>query len=214
MNESIEFPCRPLISHWTDGASRAPAIDQICVVVNAANVGKFEAWRSKLCYEVALVLEESRCNEERSGAVACIGLACDALASGSSDPVVVVAGDTLPKPDFSLDSFVSRYEELNPSLVDPDSGFRKEVTPRSLILACPCPEGDVSKRGIIEVNEKENDRVTSFLEKPSPSETNSRLQSPCLYLLHPSHQRLLAKFLAERKDAPLAQRDATGHFVK
>ena len=98
-------------------------------------------------------------------------------------------------------------------------GFRKEVTPRSLILACPCPEEDVSKRGIIEVrrvpryrrwrycwngiqwycykqivtifglyfgshysfdlaqvNEKENDRVTSFLEKPSPSETNSRLQ--------------------------------------
>ena len=24
-------------------------------------------------------------------------------------------------------------------------------TPRSLILACPCPEEDVSKRGIIEV---------------------------------------------------------------
>ena len=88
------------------------------------------------------------------------------------------------------------------------------MTPRSLILACPCPEEDVSKRGIIEVNEKENDRVTSFLEKPSPSETNSRLQSPCLYLLHPAHQRLLARFLAERKDTPLAQRDATGHFVK
>ena len=46
-------------------------------------------------------MEESTCNEERSGAVACIGLACDALAG--SDPVVVVAGDTLPTPDFSLD---------------------------------------------------------------------------------------------------------------
>ena len=39
---------------------------------------------------------------------------------------MVVAGDTLLKPDFRLDSFVSRYEELNPTLVDPDSGWRNE----------------------------------------------------------------------------------------
>ena len=57
-------------------------------------------------------------------------------------------------------------------------------------------------------------RVTSFLEKPLPSATASRLQSPCFYLLHRAHQRLLARFLGERSDAPLAHRDATGHFVK
>ena len=132
------------------------------------------------CYEVALVLEESRCNEERSGAVACIGLACDALASGSSDrPVVVVAGDTLPKPDFSLDSFVSRYEELNPSLVDPDSGFRKEVTPRSLILACPCPEEDVSKRGIIEVRRAPRHRTGVVRETPYRKYRKIDLQPSC-----------------------------------
>ena len=59
------------------------------------------------------MLEESTCNEERSGAVACIGLACDALAG--SDPVVVVAGDTLPKPDFSLDR-----DHSNMKLADSD----------------------------------------------------------------------------------------------
>ena len=131
--------------------------NQICVVVNSANVSKFESWRAKLGYDVALVLEESTRNEDRSGAVACIGLACDALADGN--PVLVVAGDTLLKPDFSLDSFVRRYEELNQSLVEPDSGYQRQVTPRSLILACPCSEEDVGKRGIIEVRRSEGEGV-------------------------------------------------------
>ena len=37
--------------------------------------------------------------------------ACDALAAADGHPVLVVAGDTLLKADFSLHSFVQRYEE-------------------------------------------------------------------------------------------------------
>ena len=40
--------------------------------------------------------------------------------------------------------------------------------PVALIVACPCPEEKVSKHGIIEIDSE--GKVTSFLEKPKPTE--------------------------------------------
>ena len=58
---------------------------------------------------------------------------------------------------------------------------KKTTEPVALIVACPCPEENVSKHGIIELDS--SGKVTSFLEKPKPTETSSRLQSPCFYIL-------------------------------
>ena len=83
----------------------------------------------------------------------------------------------------------------------------------SLIIDCSCDEDEVSKRGIIEVD-PETKRVLSFVEKPQPTETASRLQSPCFYLLHRDHLRHLEMFLADKHDRPVHEKDATGHFLR
>lgn len=62
---------------------------------------------------------------------------------------------------------------------------KKTTEPVALIVACPCPEENVSKHGIIEIDS--NGKVTSFLEKPKPTETSSRSKNcaffPALRLL-------------------------------
>ena len=87
----------------------------------------------------------------------------------------------------------------------------KTSEPTSLIVACPCPEERVSKHGIIEIDK--NGRVTSFLEKPNPSETSSRLQSPCFYIFDTKCQEILGQYLEDSKDLPLEKKDATGNFL-
>ena len=61
-----------------------------------------------------------------------------------------------------------------------------------MIVECPCPESEVHKHGIIEVNDQ--GKVTSFLEKPAATETKSRSQSPCFYLFDQDCQKLLDAF--------------------
>ena len=56
--------------------------------------------------------------------------------------------------------------------------------------------------------------VTSFLEKPSPTETDSRMESVPVYLYHPRHLRLIGTFLQNTGNGPLKARDAPGHFIK
>ncbi len=81
-----------------------------------------------------------------------------------------------------------------------------------LTYACP-PSDDISQRGIVEIDEATH-RVVRFLEKPAPAQTQSRLASPCFYVLAPAHVALLRVFLAELAAEPLAARDAPGHFVR
>ena len=76
--------------------------------------------------------------------------------------------------------------------------------PVALIVACPCPEENVSKHGIIELDS--SGKVTSFLEKPKPTETSSRLQSPCFYILDAKCQGILDEFLEASKDLPLEKK--------
>ena len=53
-----------------------------------------------------------------------------------------------------------------------------------MIVDTSCTDEEVHKRGIIETDPVTG-RVISFLEKPKASETTSRKQAPCFYLLHP-----------------------------
>jgi ADP-glucose pyrophosphorylase len=84
--------------------------------------------------------------------------------------------------------------------------LKKKTTddPVALIVACPCSEENVSKHGIIELDS--DGKVTSFLEKPKPTETSSRLQSPCFYILDAKCQGILDEFLEASKDLPLEKK--------
>ena len=89
----------------------------------------------------------------------------------------------------------------------------------------------VFQHGIIEVT-GENNQVKSFLEKPKPTETVSRLQSPCFYIMDRSCVHLIdvseswiihltipnlvyfKVFLDRNASEPLQTRDAPGNFIK
>ncbi|XP_064120572.1 uncharacterized protein LOC135225197 isoform X3 [Macrobrachium nipponense] len=124
---------------------------------------------------------------------------------GITSIVVVVNGlhknkDTLLKEDFSLQLMRSKFNSL-----------KKLHDECCLIVSAPVLEENVSKHGIIEVDD--NCCVTGFIEKPLPTETQSRLQSPCIYMMSGASIHHIQTFLKEREDQPLHTRDATGLFV-
>lgn len=81
-----------------------------------------------------------------------------------------------------------------------------------MLLSYKTDDVGASKCGILEVDG--DNKVTAFLEKPGPDATASRLACPCFYMFSPAALELMPKFLDDRKDGPLAARDAPGNFVR
>ncbi|XP_018020015.1 uncharacterized protein LOC108676451 [Hyalella azteca] len=183
----------PLITHWiTHFASLTHPPAQVVVVVNDLHYHKYEAWQRSLpspSPPVLLLNEGSRHNEGRRGAVACIKLVTD---TDTDACWVVVGGDTLLHPSFSVGDMVSLMEQLQKRQQQMQHQ-QGEQCPVSIIVSTSVRDEDVSKGGIIEVDGQ--GKVVSFLEKPEPHATPSRLQSPCVYLLHHLHLHLLQEFL-------------------
>ncbi|KAF2360918.1 MobA-like NTP transferase [Trinorchestia longiramus] len=189
----------PLLTRWITHFSQLdPLPEQVVVVVNDLHHNKYVSWQRSLPphpLDLVLLNEGSHDNDHRSGAVACIKLATD------TDPAhhwLVVAGDTLLPPSFSVSALVKQQQQREGEAV-------------SVIISAPVQEQNVSKHGIIEADD--DGRVMKLLEKPDPCSTPSRLQSPCVYLLHCQALPFLQEFLESRKDRPLSERDATGHFI-
>lgn len=177
----------PLISHWIETFETVPAIKKVTVVINDLHKPRYEEWVSSLKVNrrcvVELISDGTSCNEQRSGAVACMRLAA------TDGHIMYIAGDTLLREDFSLADVVKRFKEL------------QENNPQnSLVLSAPVAEENVSKHGIIEV--KDSGLVTQFLEKPQPSETSSRLQCPCFYIISHASQQYLEGNVRPIKETP------------
>jgi len=68
---------------------------------------------------------------------------------------------------------------------------------------------DPTKYGIAELDY--NNLVISFLEKPKPSQTTSRIACPCFYIFRPSTLKLIRQYVAEAKS--LQEVDAPGTFI-
>ena len=87
----------------------------------------------------------------------------------------------------------------------------EECSGASLIISAPCAEADVPKHGILEADL--SGRVTSFLEKPAVTETQSRSQSPCFYLLSRQAVSGLKEYL-EMYSEDRSKADSTGSFIQ
>ncbi|KAL5496405.1 hypothetical protein EMCRGX_G012680 [Ephydatia muelleri] len=133
----------------------------------------------------------------RLGAVVCIDLAVRHF--GIAGDLLVIAGDTLFHEGFNLEQLISR--------------FRRACSPADggLVTYYTCRDEDTVKHGIIEIGD--DGCVTQFLEKPHPNTTKSRNACPCVYVFTSTSLELIRHFLEEKKDAPLAERDAPGHFI-
>uniref|UniRef100_A0AAY4EG12 Nucleotidyl transferase domain-containing protein n=1 Tax=Denticeps clupeoides TaxID=299321 RepID=A0AAY4EG12_9TELE len=177
-----------LISHWASVLTRTGCVDGIFVVTNALHHEAFQTWAQEFP-NVRVLSDGTRANEDRLGALACLQLTIGHFSL--DDHLIVIGGDTLFKEDFSLLKFMGRFSEL-----------QAECGDSSLVLTYRCKDEETSKYGILEVDH--DLRATCMLEKPRPSETQSRKACPCFYLLSRTCLPLLPEFLHEKKFSNLA----------
>ncbi|KAM9804471.1 glucose-1-phosphate adenylyltransferase [Neosynchiropus ocellatus] len=188
---------RALISHWVRALSNSGGVDCIYVVTNAVYLGAFEEWAAHFP-NVQILSDQTTCNDNRLGAVACLQLSIKHFQI--DDHVVVIGGDTLFREDFSVRQVLERFSDLQ---AEKDGGC--------LVLSYQCADQETQKYGILEVDS--DHRVVCMKEKPLPTETASRRACPCFYVFSKKSLHYLDTFLEEKKDAPIGQRDAPGNFV-
>ncbi|XP_071777778.1 mannose-1-phosphate guanylyltransferase catalytic subunit beta [Centroberyx gerrardi] len=186
-----------LISHWVHALTAAGCVDCIYVVTNALYQAAFEGWAAEFS-NVKILSDQTRSNEERLGAVACLQLAVKHFKI--EDHIIVIGGDTLFREDFSLRKVKLRFSDL-----------QAKCEESCLVLSYQCKEEETRKYGILEVDE--DLRVVCMKEKPLPSETKSRRACPCFYLFSKKSLLPLDAFLEEKKEAPIEEKDAPGNFV-
>ncbi|XP_070694748.1 glucose-1-phosphate adenylyltransferase [Pempheris klunzingeri] len=189
-------PCA-LISHWVQALTASRSVDRIYVVTNALYFAAFQDWASHFT-NVQILSDQTRSNDGRLGAVACLQLAVKHFKI--EDHVVVIGGDTLFKEDFSLGKVKERFSDLQAKCED-----------NCLVLSYQCKEEETQKYGILEVDG--NLRVLCMKEKPLPSETQSRRACPCFYMFSKKSLPLLDAFMEEKKETPIDEKDAPGNFV-
>ncbi|XP_076011962.1 glucose-1-phosphate thymidylyltransferase [Genypterus blacodes] len=188
---------RALASHWVHALLASGCVDRIYVVTNALYHAAFEDWAAQLS-NVTIVSDQTRTNEERLGAVACLRLAIKHFQI--DDDIIVIGGDTLFKEDFSLNRVKERFNNL-----------QAKCDHSCLVMSYQCEDEETRKYGILEVDE--DLRIVCMKEKPLPSETKSRNACPCFYVLSKQTLPLLDDFLKEKMDAPIAEKDAPGNFL-
>ena len=185
----VRLDGQPLLSRWIHQLEEIISeVDKICVVTNDKFYEKFRTWMNMLDNKeiqkkIVLYNNLSSSNEDRLGSVTDLQHGVRMLQDNQeiSNPVFVIASDTIFSREFSVASLLRRFRDLGD-------------TSSSIILAAPCREDDVKNHGMLEIDEGKSMRVTTFLEKPLPSETKSRTQSPCCYFLCPAALRFSFSF--------------------
>ncbi|XP_034042784.1 mannose-1-phosphate guanyltransferase [Thalassophryne amazonica] len=186
-----------LISHWVRALAGSGCADCVYVVTNDLYRAAFEEWAAEFS-NINIVSDQTRSNDERLGAVACLHLVVKHFQI--DDHVTVIGGDTLFREDFSLTKVNQRF-----------SGLQSQCEDSCLVLSYQCQDEETQKYGILEVDK--DLRVLCMKEKPLPSETNSRRACPCFYVFSKKSLPLLDTFLEEKKEAPIEEKDAPGNFV-
>ncbi len=185
---------KPLIEYWVEMFRKVPTIEHIYTVCNAVGYSQFCSWAHRYGFPLECIINNGRrTNESRKGAVA--DIAAVVKEKNIEDHLLVVAGDTLCLPDFNLNDLL-HYFHLKKGVVVTQYAVRDQ---------------DVSNRGIIEVDD--NDKVTSFLEKPALEETSSRRACPPIYIYDKATLPLFDNFIAQESMLGINYVDAPGKFI-
>ncbi|XP_069839639.1 glucose-1-phosphate thymidylyltransferase-like isoform X1 [Dendropsophus ebraccatus] len=187
----------PLISYWIEALQAELDPKDIFIVTNIIYYSKFKEW-SKNYPSVTVISDGTSTNEERLGAVSCLQLIIEKFEM--NDNIIVIGGDTLFYEDFHLHDVMKKYQVLY-----------KNNNEANLVLSYICKDEETTKYGILEADE--NYRITAIKEKPLASDTASRQACPCFYIFSKHTVPRVKEFLNEKKDAPIDEKDAPGHFL-
>ncbi len=205
----------PLLTRWLRLLSAAAIpLSDVFVIGNAYNYQMLLEWASTAGLPAENIVNDgSTNNETRLGAVKDLDLLLSqpALVGDATawSGLLVIGGDTLFYPDFSLSSILHRYRESpGASLLQGDA---PAALPHFKSQVLYYLVEDTRKNGILEVDEA-SQLVTSFMEKPLPNETESRRACPCFYILsRPALERVHSYVAAATS---LVEVDAPGNLLR
>jgi glucose-1-phosphate thymidylyltransferase len=180
---------RPMIDYIYDKIAEVEEVDAVHVVTNQKFASNFEDWAAQMNGRLPVTVHNdgTLSNEDRLGAIGDIRLTVE-RAGLAGDDLLIVAGDNVF--DFSLVDYIA---------------FWRGKGDGSCIALYQCPDmGLVKQYSIVELDEQ--DRITSFIEKPQDPTTN--LVGIAIYIYHRDHVPLIQQYL-EAGNSP----DQPGNFI-
>jgi glucose-1-phosphate thymidylyltransferase len=176
---------RPMIEYICDHIGELAEVDQVHVVTNHRFAPAFADWAARRAGATPVTVHDdlTSSNDDRLGAIGDIQFTID-RAGLAGDDLLVIAGDNLF--DFSLGDLASFWR---------GKGDGSAVA----LYRCPDPEL-VVQYSIVELDQE--DRITSFIEKPKQPTTD--LVAIAIYLYRRDHLPLIHEYLAagNSKDQP------------
>ncbi len=174
---------KPIIDWLLDKIKEA-GIDDIIVSTNSYYEREFRYWMRCRNEDIELLIEPTRKEEEKFGAIAGIKYAMDKY---GKDEYLVVAGDNFF--DFSLKDFLEMYDRVKAPLVAVyDVGSLEKA----------------KRYGVVSL--EEGGKITKFVEKPEKPE--STLIATACYAFPQSVYEFLDEYL-QNKNNP----DSPGYFI-
>lgn len=167
---------RPIIEYLLERLAQ----DRPILSTNRRFVQQFEEWGKNSSYDVELVVEETRSEEEKLGSIGAIAYLIEKL--DLDEDLLVIGGDNIF--DFDLGEFISAYHG-RPLLALYDIGDRDKVRERY---------------GVALVK---GNKIIGFQEKPE--DPRSTLVSTACYIYSPEVLPLIRRFSSQAeqgKDAP------------
>jgi len=169
---------KPLLNFWIDLLARENiSNEKIYIVTNDNFHHKFNLWAQQHNFPLGNILsDKTLTNETRLGALSDLHLAAKHFGL-EKHHLLVIAGDTLLLPSFSLNGFFSHFFEKY--------HHNREANGCSLICYYELSDpNEVSKRGIIELKEDGSQQVVKFLEKPKPYRPDTTSNGDCSNTTH------------------------------
>ena len=171
---------KPIIDYLLDAF---PLQDQPIISTNRRFAQQFVAWKEQSGYDVDILIEETRAEEEKLGTVGAISYLIKTL--GLDEDLLIIGGDNIF--EFSLQSFLDAYQG-NP-------------------LVALCDIGDMERvRGRYGVAVVKDGQIAEFQEKPQAP--LSTLASTACYL----YPKAILPYFQEFVEGAASGKDAPGYF--
>ncbi|MEM7819526.1 MAG: nucleotidyltransferase family protein [Candidatus Aenigmatarchaeota archaeon] len=179
----IDIGGKPVINYLIEKLLKLKEIDKIFISTNKKFEQDFIRWKEKYNFNIKLVVEESRCEEEKLGAIGSINFLINK--ENINDDIIIVNGDNLFDEKFDFSDVINFFKEKNAPIV---CGFDVKTKERARLF------GTI----IFDKNKK----VIDFIEKPEKPKTTF-ISMGC-YLFPKNYLNLFSIYLNEgnSKDAP------------
>ena len=174
---------KPIIDRIIDKIKEA-GIDEISVSTNSYYEREFRYWLNCRKERINLIIEPTKGEEEKFGAIKGINYAMELL---GEDEYLVIAGDNLF--DFPVLNLIAFYKKVR----------------KTVIALYDVGSKDKAKRyGVVSIDEE--NRVRSLVEKPKSPE--STLISTAMYVFPRGIKKIIEEYLSEKNNP-----DSPGYFI-